>query len=159
MLKKIGVSALGLVAVLAYWTFTGRNHPPTNSAPAKMPAKFLNGGAGTLSIEANSTTPATFRYTLHGPYVDGKAKDNIEGYEQLEAGLHSWTTEIAPNTGISIEWEARDPKPGAKLNWTVKLNGKELDTQEDTLQGELKANEAFFIQFERDDVTKEGNEE
>jgi len=157
MLKKIGVSALGLIAVLAYWTLTD-HHSSSNNSPAKMPTKFLNGGAGTLTIDANSTVSATLRYTLHGPYADGKAKDAIEGYEQLEAGPHSWTTEIAPNTGVSIEWEARDPKPGAKLNWTVKLNGKELTTQEETLQEALKANEAFFVQFEREDLTKSEGE-
>lgn len=32
--------------------------------------------------------------------------------------------------------------------------GRELDTQEDTLQGELTANEPFFIEHEREDVTK-----
>jgi hypothetical protein len=154
MLKKIGVSALGLIAVLAYWTLTGHHNTSVSSGPVKMPAKFLSGGGGTLTIDANSTTPASFRYTLHGPLQEGTAKDKVEGYEELEAGAHSWTTEIAPNTGVYLEWEAKDPKPGAKLSWTVKLNGKELDTQEDTLQGELKANEAFFIQYEREDVTR-----
>jgi hypothetical protein len=153
MLKKIGVSALGLIAVLAYWTITG-HHTTTNTGPTRMPTKFLNGGGGTLTIDADSSSPATLRYTLHGPLVDGSAKDKVEGYEELGAGPHSWTTEIAPNTGVYLEWEARNPQPGARLNWTVKLNGKEIDTQQDTLQGALKANEAFFIQYEREDVTR-----
>lgn len=151
MLKKLGMSALGLVAVLAYWTITG-NHSTTSSGPAKMPGKFLNGGNGTLTIEAESTTPAVMRYTLHGPLKDGKAEDEVTGYEDLEAGHYSWSTEIAPKTGVYLELEAKNPQPGAKLNWTVKLNGNELDTQNETMEQPLKSNEAFFIQLIRDDV-------
>jgi hypothetical protein len=153
MLKKLVTSAIGLAAVLIYWTLTG-HHTAVSSGPQKLPAKFLNGGGGTLSIEANSTAPATLRYTLRVPSENGDSKDKVIGYEELESGPHSWTTEIAPNTGVELEWEARSPQPGAKLSWTVKLNGKELDTQDETLNGALKANEAFFIQYEREDVTK-----
>jgi hypothetical protein len=154
MLKKLGMSALGLVVVLAYWTITGRHNAPVNAGPTKMPIKFMSGGGGTLTIEADSSAPATMRYTLHGPLTDGSAKDKVEGYENVPAGHSSWATEIAPNTGVYLELEARDPKPGAKLNWTVKLNGKEIDSQNETLDGALKANEAFFIQYERTDITK-----
>jgi len=153
MLKKLVTSAIGLAAVLTYWTLTG-HQTAVSSGPQKLPAKFLNGGGGTLTIEATSTTPASFRYTLHGPYENGDSKDKVNGYEELQAGPHSWTTELAPNTGVYLEWEALHPQPGAKLSWTVKLNGKEIDTQDETLNGELKANEAFFIQYEREDVTK-----
>ena len=151
MLKKIGVPALGFVAVLAYWTITG-HHSAAVSGPTKMPAKFLNGGNGSLTIEADSTTPAIMRYTFHGPLQDGKAKDEVTGYEDLEPGHYNWSTDIPAKTGVCLELEAKNPQPGAKLNWTVKLNGRELDTQSETMEQPLKANEAFFIQLIRDDV-------
>jgi hypothetical protein len=154
MLKKIAMSALGLVVVLAYWTITGRHNKTVDAGPTKMPIKFMSGGGGTLTIEADSTAPAVMRYTFHGPLDEGTAKDKVEGYENLEAGHYSWVTEIAPDTGVYLELNAKDPKPGAKLNWTVKLNGKELTTESETLEGELKPGYAFFLQFEHDDVTK-----
>lgn len=151
MLKKIGMSALGLIAVLAYWTITG-DHSNKVTGPSKLPAKFLNGGNGALTIEADSSTPAVMRYTFHGPLKDGKAEEEVTGYEDLEAGHYSWSTEIAPKTGVYLELEAKNPQPGAKLNWTIKLNGQEIDTQNETMEQPLKANEAFFIQLIRDDV-------
>lgn len=153
MLKKVGMTVLGMVLVLGWWTLTGK-HESVKSAPEKMPLKFLAGGGGTLVIEADSTAPATLRYTLHGPLSDGHAKDQVEGYEKVAAGHSSWVTEIAPNTGVSLELEATNPAPGAKLTWTVKLNGKEIDSQSEALQGELKANEAFFIQYNQDNLSK-----
>ena len=158
MLERLGtkllMTALGTAAVLGYWTITGHHTTAANTGPAKMPAKFLAGGGGTLTIEANSSTPATFHYTLHGPLENGSAKDKVDGWEEIEAGPHSWTTEIAPNTGVYFELEAKNPPAGAKLNWTVKLNGKEIDTEDESLQEALKPNEAFFLQCVRDDVTK-----
>jgi hypothetical protein len=88
MLKKLGMPAPGLVAVLAYSTFTGRPDS-VSSVPTKMPTKYLNGGAGTLMIEANRSAPAVLRYTFHNQRVEGTAKNTVEGYENFEAGhLH-----------------------------------------------------------------------
>ncbi len=153
MLKKLGISALGLVAVLAWWTITA-HHSTANTGPSKMPTVFLKGGSGVLTIEADSSTAATMRYTFHGPLHESSAPDQVEGYEQLAAGHYSWSTNIPPNTGVSLELEAKNPRPGAKLSWTIKLNGKELDTQDEALKGPLNANEAFFIQYIRDDVAR-----
>ena len=158
MLKKIGMSALGVVVMLAWWTFTGRKDKVVDTGPHKMPVKFLSGGGGILTIEADSTAPAVMRYTFHGPLENGSAKDKVEGYEDVEAGHYSWATEITPNTGVYLELNAKNPKPGTTLNWTIKLNGKELASENETLNEELKPGYAFFLQYEHDDVANaEGN--
>jgi hypothetical protein len=90
-------------------------------------------------------------YLANGEYKDGRPQRDLAAFERVDPGTHSWTIDIPAQTGGRLEFEAKDPKPGSKLTWTVTSNGHELAHETESLDQPLKAGEAFFLELELDD--------
>jgi len=147
LLKRGVLSILGVVVMLAWWSFKGSD-ANTESAD-KIPVKVWDGGAGTMTIETESTCAAQMRVSFNE-----EEKENgrsLETYEDIPAGSHSWTIDVPATTRGYVELGAVDPKPGDKLSWKVSVNGRVMSEQSETLAQPLEKNTAFFLQSYFDD--------
>ena len=148
LVKKAVGTLLGVVVVLAYWTFVG---PGSNTETAdKIPAKVWAGGAGTMQIEIDSTSAAQMRVSFDENSESDDAK-SLETYEDVPPGFRVWTIDLPANAGGYVELGAVNPKVGDKLSMKVMVNGKVAYEASDTLHEELKPNYAFFVQAFFDD--------
>ncbi len=142
LLKRGVMSILGVVVMLAWWSFRGSD-ANTESAD-KIPVKVWDGGAGTMTIDVESTSAAQMRVSFSElGKDDGRS---LETYEDVPAGSHSWTIDVPARTGGYVELSAVDPKPGDKLSWKVSVNGSVVSEQAETLAQPLEENTGFFLQ-------------
>lgn len=152
LMKRAAFGVLGLVIVLAWWTLTGK-HESTPSMD-KIPSKVWEGGAGHVTIEVDSSDPATLRadFEKADPSDPSKPHQRLQTWEKVAAGQHSWTIDVPSGTLGTLEFEAVGPKPGSKLSWTVHAGGKQIAQETQTMDKPLQANEAFFLQIEVADL-------
>ena len=75
--------------------------------------------------------------------------------ERGRRGGRRWlTTNISPNTYLYFELGVPDATVGAKLDWVVKLDGREVYRESEKLMEPLESGYAFFMQFEADNVAQ-----
>lgn len=153
--KRAALSILGLAVVLGYWTIRDRFGGGSTSTPTSstIPSRVWEGGAGTVSIDVESSDPATLRayFASMGKSDAGKADRELQAWEKVNAGVHTWTIDVPARTTGTLEFEAVGPKPGSKLSWTIRAGDKQIAQQTETLEKPLQNNEAFFLQIEVDD--------
>lgn len=150
------IALVGLAVVLVYWTFTGRSSKNNNAAHSdKMPARILGGGGPKVTIDVDTTSPATVSFMGDLPSKPNGEQPTEEDAEKVEAGHHTWTIELAPKTSGEFQLEAVNPQVGARLSWNVSLDGKEIANESDTLDKPLAAGYAFFLQAR---IPEEGEE-
>ncbi len=148
-MKSIVRSVLGLVLILGWWTFTG-NSISTNPALENIPASVWGGGAGTLVIEAETSSAARVVVDFSRDDQD----DRLSSYEDIAAGTHRWTIDVPSDTGGYVELGAVDPKPGDRLNFRILVNGRTVFEDSDQLEAALEPGYAFFVQAYIDDYAK-----
>src|SRR5262245_45365849 len=148
ILKRAAFAVLGVVMMLAWWTFTG-SKSSNNNAVQGIPSKVWEGNGGTLAVSVETTSAARFSIS----FADEKDR-RLEAWTPVKAGTHDWTMSIPRGAGGFIELDAENPKPGDKLHWEITLNGKTVDEQTETLDGPLQPGYAFFLQVFRDDYSQ-----
>jgi hypothetical protein len=144
LIKRVVFGLLGVVVMIAYWTFTGSGD---SSEIKGIPAKVGLGGGGTLAIQIESTTPARFSIGFDD---DDKHQ---EYWAPVAAGTQTWAIDVPKNSGGYIELNAENPKVGDKLSWKITLNGETVDEQNETLEKALTSGYAFFLQSFYDDYS------
>ncbi len=149
LFNRAVLAILGLFLTLGYWNFTGGDS--NRLQQSSIPTKVWAGGGGDLAIEVTSSVPGYLSISFNEHGDDGQS---LETREEVSAGTHRWNIDVPHNAGGYIEFGAKDPEPGAQLSWTIKLNGDELESQNETLEQELKKNEAFFIQSYYEDYSQ-----
>lgn len=150
LLLRLGLSALGVVATLLWWTY--HDTGPKAQSSSRIPAKVGEGG-NQLIVEVEATTPSTLRINFDDVRKPIGEQILLEAWEKVPAGSHTWTVDIPTGIGGYVEFEADHPNAGDSLTQRIKINGKELDSQTDRLDGALQPNTAFFVQFHRDDFS------
>jgi hypothetical protein len=150
LLIRLGLSVLGTVATLLWWTY----HDKGSSAQSMshIPAKVADGG-NQLVIEVEGSTASTLRIDFEDLGKPVSQQILLNAWEKVPAGPHTWTVDIPSGIGGYIEFEADHPNPGDTLTQRVKINGKEVDSQTDKLDSALEPNTAFFVQFQRNDFS------
>jgi hypothetical protein len=153
---RIGFSVLGTAIVLVWWTYHGHNTHSESSNT--IPATVWGGGGAKITVEAESTTPATMSIEFNERNKSGGEPKVLHTLEKFAPGTKTWTVDAPPNVGGYIELEAVHPKPGDKLKWRVTINGEQVGQEEDTLDQPLKNNEAMFLQLYFPDYANPGKE-
>src|SRR5262245_24785595 len=152
-MKGLLKSALGLALVLGWWTLKGGavfDDAPDQETAARIPATVWEGGGGQIAIEADTTSAAQLRMTF-GESMQVPEARNLEAFEDLAAGHHSWTIDVPNGVGGYVDLVATDPKPGDELRWTVAVNGETVDEQSERLEEPLQKGNAFGLQTSFDD--------
>ena len=157
LLVRAGVGVLGIAVMLAWWSFHGGS---SNTATVeKIPAKVWNGGAGTLTVEVEASCPAKMSINFEEREGEVGSRRNLQTWEQVGPGSHSWTIDVPSRVGGYIELGAVEPKVGDTLTWRIKLNGQVVDEQTEALQEALKPGYAFFLQSYFEDYATATKEE
>lgn len=151
LVKRAIFAVLGVAVMLGYWTFFGGSKG--SSSTNKIPTKVWAGGAGTLTIEVETSTQSRFSISFWDESKPGGEAKSLEAWEEIPAGSHSWTIDVPAKVGGTIDLGAVAPKVGDKLSWKIKVNGRTVDEQSQTLDEALKAGYAFGIQFHMDDYS------
>lgn len=119
---------------------------------SKLPAKTWDGGKSTLSIKVDSSMPALMKMEFNDP--DEKAGKKIVVHQKLPEGTSNLSINLKDHTSGYFEVGVPEAKPGAKLSCSLSLDGKEIWSESSTLEKDLGANEAFFVNSDFDDFTK-----
>jgi len=153
--RRVLGAAVGLVLVLGYWTLKDKVlGDSSHTVSDRVPAKVWEGGTN-LTIESESSEPATLRVFFESTAkTGGKPLRSLETYEKIPAGTHSWTIDVPAAVGGSVELEAENPKPGARLSWTVRSGESVLKHEAETLEGALRANEVFCLTLDAEDFSR-----
>lgn len=141
LLVRAGVAVLGVVVMLAWWSFRGDDGK--SASADRIPAKVWNGGGGTVTIEIETTTAARMSVSFTEEKEDGRS---LNTWEVVQPGARSWTIDVPANVSGYIDLVAEKPQIGDKLSWKVKVNGQVVDEQSESLQEALRAGYAFGIQ-------------
>ena len=150
LLLRLVLSVLGVVATLLWWTYHDSGSKVQSSS--HIPAKVGEGG-NQLVVEVEATTPSTLRVNFDDVRKPIGEQILLEAWEKVPVGPHSWTIDVPSGIGGYIEFEADRPNSGDTLTQRIKINGKEVDSQTDRLDGALQPNTAFFVQFHRNDFS------
>ena len=153
LLIRAGMAVLGVVLVLAWWSFRGGSDDKT-AVTSKIPAKVGVGGAGTLTIEIESTCDARFSINFAEHEKDITVQKNLEAWERVSPGTRSWTIGIPAGVGGYIDLSSDKAKVGDKLKWRILLNGAVVDEQSQTLEQPLQPNTALGLQAYYQDYSK-----
>jgi hypothetical protein len=150
MVKSLAKTLAGLAIVLAWWTIRGPGES-TGETADHIPTVVWDGGAGTLTIHAETSTPAQMRVSFSEHDENLESPRSLETYEDVTAGSHAWTISVPANVGGYVELSATEPQPGATLRWTLEANGTKVDEQSDQLEKPLEPGYGFFLQTYFDD--------
>jgi hypothetical protein len=153
---RIGIALLGMIATLAWWTY--RDHGTHSESSQVIPASVWGGGPARITIEAESTTPATVSIDFNERDKEPGQAKMLQTSEKLPGGSKTWTVQAPAKVGGYIQLEADHPKVGDKLKWSVFINGEQVGQEEWTLDKELEPKTAMFLQLHFDDYSKAAQE-
>jgi hypothetical protein len=149
LMLRAGLPLVGVVAALAWFTFGPKGKSASSS---RLPAKVGRGGQ-TLQIDAENSCPATMRVSFENLSKPIGQQQLLQSSEKIPAGTSSWNIDVPPGVGGYIELGADHPNPGDKLTMRIRMNGRLLDEQMDTLNAPLEPKTAFFLQDHFDDYS------
>lgn len=149
LMKRAAVAVLGMIVTLAWWSIRGDD---TTEGMNSIPTVVWSGGAGKVTIEVESSEPSRMALMLSQNTEDGKS---LEAHELVAAGRHSWTIDVPADVSAHISLSAENkPAVGAKMSWTIKVNGRVIDTQENKLEEPLREGWGFGLVAEIADLAK-----
>ena len=146
---RAGVAVLGAAVMLAWWTLRGDKGDSTTATESRIPAKLWEGGGATLTINLETSEPAR----VHASF-GGAGDRSLEAEEEIAPGRRSWTLDLPADCSVFFSPSAKDPKVGARMSWTVTLNGRVLLEESETLEKQLEPNYAFGLTLEIEDVAE-----
>ena len=148
LLKRSALAILGVVVCLVWWSIRGGDGG--GDTVEGIPEKIWEGGAGTMTIDVETSGPARLNLTCSQSLPDDEER-HIECWEQMDAGTHSWTIDIPAGGGGYIDLTAEEPAVGARLSWVVRVNDMVVAEEAQTLDQPLEPNYAFGLQVFMDD--------
>jgi len=152
LLKRWLLTLVGVAVTLVWWSIRPDNDK--HSSVEHIPASVWDGGGGVLTIEADASCPATLRVSFYERDKGIGAGRQLETWEKIPAGSRTWTIQVPPRAGGTVELDAETPKVGDRLRYTLTVNGHVVDEQAQNLDEELASGYAFFLQTEFDDYGK-----
>ena len=148
-LKRGLIALLGMALTLAWWSIRpGRDK---HSSAEHIPSSVWDGGGGELTIETDASCAATLRVSFYERDKELGEGRQLETWEKIPAGSRTWTIRVPPRAGGTVELEADSPPVGARLRYTLAVNGRVVDEQAESLDEKLQSGYAFFLQTEFDD--------
>jgi hypothetical protein len=149
-MKSLAKTLVGLALVLSWWTLRGGGDSNTETT-SKIPTVVWDGGAGQMTIHAETSCAAQMRVGFSDHREGVKDPRDLNAWEDIPAGSHSWTIDVPADVGGYVELSAAEPKPGDHLRWSIEVGGATVDEQSDTLEKALEPGWGFALQSYFDD--------
>lgn len=151
LLQRGVMAILGLALTLAWWSIRGGKSD--SESVSGIPKKVWDGGAGTMTIDVETSGPARMNVTFSEEDGEGDEARSLEAWEKVKAGSHSWTIELPSNAGGYVDLTAEEPEVGARLSWVIRVNDQVMTEESQTLDQPLKPKYAFGLQLYMDDYS------
>ena len=148
LIKGLLKTVLGLVIVLGWWTLRGDNVDIDTAS--EIPTQVWEGGAGTLSIEVDTSTPARMSIDF-GENDEDESARSLDTWQEIGAGHHSFSIDVPAGVGGYVDLDAVAPEVGDTLSWRISAGGNVVDEQAQTLDEPLEDGWAFGLQAYFDD--------
>ena len=133
LLEKLGMKVLGTVGgvllALAFWSMTGSGDAAAERL-AELPPVVLGGGGGTVSIELTLDEPGRLEAVFERYDAEGfDVLEAIEVDQELASGVHNLRVELPDDVSVYLEARIPDAKVGARIEWTVSIDGETATSQ------------------------------
>ncbi len=119
----------------------------------ELPQVVFEGGGGTLEIDVELNRPAELKASFER-WLGPEESELLSSSQSLEPGSHHFEVDVPDATYGYFEVGVPDAEVGARIAWTVSLDGAPLERQEVELERPLEPGYAFFVQFEFDEVSE-----
>jgi hypothetical protein len=153
LMKKGIMAILGVVVMLGWWTVRGwLDGSASAESYSHIPEKVWDGGGGpvTIEVEGSEEGRVSASFETHLPVDDANHK-YLESWERISAGKHSFTIEVPPNVGGTVEMSIDSPQVGATVHVAVRIGDRLVAEDSSTLDAPLQPGYGFFAQVHLDD--------
>lgn len=143
-MKRILMSAVGMLLVLGFWTITGKRTKGGSKEAEAIPRKVLSGGTDvTLDVEISAPGRVVTHFAKQGD-------KSVDAYQKVAAGHHTFVISVPPGMSGTAEVNFDNPPVGTKAHIEVRGSGHSAQ-DDDELANALEPGHAFFVQLELDD--------
>ena len=157
MLKKLLMTVAGVAVMLGYWSIKGRFSKGDDPSvkEGSIPTKVLGGGGGLIDVEAETSGEGVVSvvFESNNDGVGDAEHKFVETWEKISPGVHTYTIDVPPNVGGSIEVRMDDPPVGSKVRAAFKLHGSTVAEDTQTLPEPLKPGYGFSARVQVEDYT------
>jgi hypothetical protein len=153
MAAKIALAVLGLVLWMGHVTLCDGGDAGEYREVAELPGVVFGGGGGRLEIDVHLNQPGELNASFER-LDEVEEETSIGSSQSLAPGDHRFDVDVADATYGYFEVGIPDASVGARIEWSVSLDGETLDSQEIELEEPLQPGHAFFVQLEFDDVAQ-----
>jgi hypothetical protein len=144
-LRNLALTAVGVIAMIGWWTFTGGDGAPGGAEVGPLPA-VVDGGGHAIDVSLHTSEPIYFSASFSCPESDEEWLE-VDGREELAPGDHELSFDVAGECDYAIlEAGMEQPPVGAELSWRVEVDGRRWQEERMVLDQPLAPNRAFFLQ-------------
>jgi hypothetical protein len=118
---------------------------------SQLPQVVFGGGGGVMRIDVELNQPAELKASFErwsGP----DTSDLLSSSQALDPGSHHFEIDVADATYGYLEVGIPEAQVGARIVWTLSLDGRRLDREEVELEQPLRPGHTFTVEFEFDEV-------
>ena len=151
---RIGIPGLALAGVwLVALAGCGSPQSTEISEAEQLPVVVFGGGGGLMEIEVELNRTAELKASFER-WIRPDESQLLSSTQVLALGSHHFEVDVADATYGYFEVGIPDAEVGARIVWTVSLDGERLDREEVELEQPLAPGYAFFVQFEFDEIAE-----
>jgi hypothetical protein len=151
MAARAVLAGLGLL-LWAGWVMVsdgaGRTHVEELS---ELPPVVFGGGGGRFELDVEVAQPSRLTSSFERWHEDGPS-ELLASNQMLSPGEHHFSVDVPESTYGYFEVGVPEARVGARISWTLRMDGAVLEQQQVELEEPLEAQHAFFVQFEFDAV-------
>jgi hypothetical protein len=120
---------------------------------SQLPTVVFGGGGGLMQIDVELNQPAELKASFER-WSQPDESELLSSTQELPPGSHHFEVDVADATYGYIEVGIPDAEVGARIAWTLSLDGARLDREEVELERPLEPGLAFSVQFEFDEIAE-----
>jgi hypothetical protein len=150
--KRVVLSILGVALTLGIWTVKGWLMGEANATVSHIPDKVWDGGGGKVFLEVETTDPGRVSASFEtNDGVDSKDHKYLETWERVAPGQHTYAIEVPAHVSGTVEIDSDAPKVGSKVRIALKVDGRTVAEDVQTLNEPLQQGYGFFAQISLED--------
>ena len=151
--RKIHCGVIGTIVCVAgsLWTGGCGGSGSDYERLGRLPGEVFGGGAGKLTFNISLNQPGQLSATFE---PNSTNDPGIHVQQSLSARRHYFEVDMAADTYGFIEVTIADAQPGASINWTVQLDGKDVSVDSVVRENAPATDGGVFVQLEFSSVAE-----